>query len=123
MFTLFKGLRHRFLSRQPLTDGTDIFVADPRMEDHSQTEACMMENDKFVGATASFDKDGNIIPLREDLYPIKYSRRIDDVNCVVLNLLSTVGKRLYLQMPDRCATLACWIEKATYIQERPFLCR
>ena len=60
-------------SRTELERTTDIFFADSEMEDHGypevDTEACMTENDQFVGTTAKFDDDGKIVSLRSDLRP------------------------------------------------------
>lgn len=46
------------------------------MEDNSalhSNEACMIEGDKFVGNTANFTGEWEIVPLRPDLHSKKYN--------------------------------------------------
>ena len=70
------GSRYRF--KIPNTNcgpqqRTDIFV-DVVMDTGAwSNEACLTENDKFVGTTATFGAGWEIIPLRPDLRPKEYS--------------------------------------------------
>jgi len=68
---------------KPLPGGTDIFITELEMEAEQgleRTEACRMENEKFVGATATFEEDGTIVPLRPDLCPKRQRQKINSAN-------------------------------------------
>jgi hypothetical protein len=79
MLNFCKRRRPRHLSRilpprkelEPVIDVIDIFV-DSEMDDYAECqgiEACMTEDNKFVGTTAKFIGEGMIQPLRPDLRP------------------------------------------------------
>ena len=48
---------------------TDIFVSNEMPDAAQENEACLIEDDKFVGTTAEFSDSWEILPLRSDLRP------------------------------------------------------
>lgn len=62
-------------TRQELERTTDIFFEDMTMEcddDRQGNESCLTEGDKFVGTTAKFNVDWDIVSLRPDLRVMGY---------------------------------------------------
>ena len=66
--------RHKIpTSRRDLERKTDIVIIDMDQPDQLLVhESCIVEGDRFVGCTAQFNDNGEIIPLRPDLHPRKY---------------------------------------------------
>jgi hypothetical protein len=66
-----RSRRTRLLNREKLEQTTDIFITDTTMDEDDMQgyEACLTdpEDKKFVGTTATFDQNWDIIPLRPDL--------------------------------------------------------
>ena len=67
----FKRSKRRVSLRTERKGGTDIFITSEEMDKDEPTEACIMEGEKFKGATATFDGNGMIIPANSDLFPSK----------------------------------------------------
>lgn len=65
-------------SRRPATRKrhqltTDIFLPEVVNDNDLQVnEACLTEDNKFVGCTAKFNAEWGILPLRPDLCPKEY---------------------------------------------------
>ena len=77
MFRLWQRRRRDKFSRArcKLEQTTDIFLETP-MDDEltlQGNEACLTEGDKFVGTTAKFNDEWEIVSLRTDLRPKEYS--------------------------------------------------
>jgi len=58
--------------REELERTTDIFFSDMSSVNPAQgDEACMTEGDNFVATTATFDKNWQIVQLKEEMRPKK----------------------------------------------------
>ena len=53
-----------------------ITYMDNKEGDLQDNEACLVEDDKFVGCTAKFDEHWKVIPLRPDLFPKEYGQHV-----------------------------------------------
>lgn len=62
------------LSRCELKQKTDVFLSNVTMgnDNFQGNEACLIEQDKFVGTTAKFDDSWNIISLHPESRPREY---------------------------------------------------
>ena len=104
--------------------GTDIFITSEEMDKDEPTEACIMESEKFKGATATFDEYGRIIQASPDLFPSKYSNgapSFNPANREELNPASICGRQTYLQAYNQFATSVLWTRKDTPIPAPHFL--
>lgn len=83
---------------------TDILITYMDNNDsHLQiNEACLVESDKFVGCTAKFDEEWNVIPLRPDLYPKESSHDPSHANYSVDPKFEERGKSLVLAGQSTC---------------------
>lgn len=63
------------LSCRELKQKTDVFLTNVTMgnDNFQGSEACLIEQDKFVGTTAKFDDLWNIISLHPESRPKEYS--------------------------------------------------
>ena len=83
---------------------TDILITymDNNDSNLQINEACLVESDQFVGCTAKFDDQWNVIPLRPDLYPKESSLDASTTDYSVDPNFEERGKSLVLAGQSTC---------------------
>jgi hypothetical protein len=77
MFRIWQRRRRDKYSkaRRKLEQTTDIFLENTMDDEMTMqgNESCLTEGDKFVGTTAKFNDEWEIVSLRPDLRPKEYA--------------------------------------------------